>query len=147
MGTGSPGSVWVLHLLSAEPDPGSILRTTPGADHVRSLGVPQGQNRLSAGHDYEGSALRTHSGWTRARQSRDWQWAAVETAALAVGGSGDGGTGAGRGCTRARQWTGAAATGDKARARALQLERRQGMARDLGSGTGWLTARQALEGM
>ena len=85
MGTGSPGSVWVLHLLSAEPDLGFIVRTTPGADHVRSLGVPQGQNRLSAGHGYEGSVLRAHSGWTRARQSRDWQWVVVETAALGQG--------------------------------------------------------------
>ena len=63
-----------------------------------------------------------------------------------MGGSGDGGTGAERGYTRARQWTGAA-MGDKARALVRQVERRQGTARDLGSGTGWLTARQALEGM
>ena len=61
-------------------------------------------------------------------------------------GSGDGGTRAERGCTRARQWTGAV-MGDRARARARQLERRQGTARDLGSGTGWLTTRQAVEGM
>ena len=63
-----------------------------------------------------------------------------------MGGSGGGGTGGERGCIRARQWTGAAMV-DKARARARQLERRQGTTRDLGSGTGWLTARQALDGM
>ena len=61
-------------------------------------------------------------------------------AGLAVDGSGDGGTGVGRGCTKSRQWTGAA-VGDMARERSRQLERRQGTARDLGSGTGWLTAR------
>ena len=65
MGTGSPGSVWVLHLLSVEPDPGSIARTTSGADHVCSLEILQGQNRL--GHDNEGSVLRAHTDWTRAR--------------------------------------------------------------------------------
>ena len=50
MGIGSPGSVWVLHIWSAESDPGTIARTTPGTYHVCSLGVLQGQNRLSAGH-------------------------------------------------------------------------------------------------
>ena len=37
MDKGSPGSVWVLHLRSAESDPGSVARTTPGTDHVDEL--------------------------------------------------------------------------------------------------------------
>ena len=49
MGTGSPGSVSVLHLLSAEPDPRSIVRTTPGADHVCSQRVYRG----SRAHGWE----------------------------------------------------------------------------------------------
>ena len=65
MVTGSPGSVWVLHLRSAESDPGPIVRTTPGTDHICGLRILQGQNRL--GHDNEGSVLRAHTGWTRAR--------------------------------------------------------------------------------
>ena len=65
MGTGSPGSVWVVHLQSAESDPGPIARTTPGTDYICGRRILQGQNRLR--HGYEGSVLRAHTGWTRDR--------------------------------------------------------------------------------
>ena len=65
MDTGSHGILWVLHLRSAESDLGPIARTTPGTDHICGLRILQGQNRL--GHCYEGSVLRPHTGWTRAR--------------------------------------------------------------------------------
>ena len=89
MGTGSPGSVWVLHLLNAEPDPGYIVRTAPGADHVCNQRVYRDRVGLTA---RSGNALRSHSGWTRvnhgyarARMARVWQWPTVGTAALGQG--------------------------------------------------------------
>ena len=91
MDTCSPESLWVLHLRSAESDPGPIARTTPGTDHICGLRILQGQNRL--GHGYEGSVLRAHTGWTRARL-----WAVA--AAMGVdcwGGGGGGGIGGGGG--------------------------------------------------
>ena len=96
MGTGSPGSVWVLRLLNAEPDPGSIVGTTPGADHVYNKRVYRGKVGLTA---RSGSALRSHSGWTRARLDQDNPRLGQGTdgAGLAVAGCGNGGTGAGHG--------------------------------------------------
>ena len=41
-----------------EPDPGSIVRTTPGADNVRNQRVYRGRAGLTA---RSGSALRSHS--------------------------------------------------------------------------------------
>ena len=140
MGTSSPGTVWVVHLRSAESDPGPIARTTPGTDHVCTLGVIQGQNRLSAGHGYEGSVLPAHTGWTRARQSR--VWAATAAAALAVGCNGGGGTaGTGSGALGHVSRLGSLGSGYGGRARhghnwararatrARQLVQRQGTAR------------------
>ena len=110
MGTGSPENVWVLHLRSAESDPGPIARTTPGTDHVYSLGVLQGQNRLSVEYGYEGSVLRAHTGWTRARQSRVWAETAVVVLIVGCNGGDDtAGTGhwtaQGKGHTRATAGT------------------------------------------
>ena len=45
MAIGSQGSVWILHLWSAESNHGLIERTTPGSDHVCGLGVLQGQGK------------------------------------------------------------------------------------------------------
>ena len=45
MGTDNPGSVWILHLWSAESNPRPIAGTTPGTDHVCGLGALQGQAR------------------------------------------------------------------------------------------------------
>ena len=92
MGTGSPGSVWVLHLWRAESDPGPIARTTPGTDHVCSLRVLQEAEQAKCRARLGGQcAARTH---------RLDQGSAV--AGLAVGWSGgvgvscSGGGGAGR---------------------------------------------------
>ena len=84
MDTGSPGSLWVLHLRSAESDPGPIARTTLGTDHICGLRILQGQNRL--GHDKE-AVCCAHTqagpglGWARQRT----QTAAQAAAAPAVG--------------------------------------------------------------
>ena len=45
MGICSPGSACIFHLWGAEPNPGPVVITTTGKDHVYGLVVLQGQSR------------------------------------------------------------------------------------------------------
>ena len=72
MGTGSPGSVWVLCVLNTEPDPGSTVGTTPGADHVYNQRVYRGRAGLTSAGPRPPTARPGH-GWRRSGSGRLWE--------------------------------------------------------------------------
>ena len=90
MGTYSPGSAWILQLWCTKSNPGPEARTTTSTDHVCGLGVLQGQNRAQCRARLGEAVGCVRTGWTRARQRR--QWAATVAAALVVRCCGGGGT-------------------------------------------------------
>ena len=87
---------WGLLLLhwSAKSNPGPEAGTTPGTYHICS------QRGKAAGLTAEsGTALRSHSGWTRAQLNQGKPWLGQGTAgsSLAVAGCGNGGNGGAQG--------------------------------------------------